>query len=162
LGRIGAAIAQRGLGFSMLIRYHNRHPRADVTYGYEASLLDLAAWSDFLVVAAVGGASTHHLVNRKVLQALGPTGIIVNVARGPVVDENALLTALQSGELGGAALDVFEHEPQVPDVLCARDDVVLSPHLGSASYETRLAMDNLVLDNLSAYFATGQVITQVK
>ena len=159
LGRIGVAIARRGMGFDMDVRYHNRRKRDDVEYGYEASLTDLAKWADFLIVATVGGSSTRHLVNREVLEALGPTGIIVNIARGPVIDETALVTALEAGKLGCAALDVFEHEPKVPEALLKTDRAVLLPHIGSATLETRVAMENLMLENLQAFFETGRVVT---
>lgn len=161
LGRIGDAIARRGIGFDMDVRYHNRRKRDDVTYGYEASLVDLAKWADFLVVATVGGASTRHLVNQEVLEALGPKGLIVNIARGPVIDEAALVQALEAGKLGCAALDVFEHEPKVPQALLNSDSAVVLPHIGSATYETRMGMENLVLENLQAFFATGRVVTPV-
>lgn len=161
LGRIGEAIARRGDGFDMQVRYHNRRRRDDVSYGYESSLADLARWADFLVVATVGGPSTRHLVNQEVLEALGPKGLIINIARGPVIDEAALVAALQAGKLGRAALDVFEHEPSVPDALKASDDTVLLPHIGSATFETRMAMENLMLDNLASFFKTGDVITPV-
>ncbi|MBO9355542.1 2-hydroxyacid dehydrogenase [Bordetella petrii] len=161
LGRIGQAIARRGDGFEMEVRYHNRRARDDVPYGYEASLVELARWADFLVVATVGGPSTRHLVNREVLEALGPKGLIVNIARGPVIDEQALATALESGKLGCAALDVFEHEPNVPDALKTSDNTVLLPHIGSATYETRLAMENLMLENLQSFFQTGKLVTPV-
>jgi lactate dehydrogenase-like 2-hydroxyacid dehydrogenase len=147
------------MGFDMDVRYHNRRKRDDVEYGYEASLTDLAKWADFLVVATVGGPSTRHLVNREVLEALGPTGIIVNIARGPVIDETALVAALEAGKLGCAALDVFEHEPKVPEALLKTDRAVLLPHIGSATLETRVAMENLMLENLQAFFETGRVIT---
>jgi len=162
LGRIGDAIARRGLGFDMEIRYHNRRRRDDVIYGYEASLSDLAAWADFLVVATVGGAGTYHLVDRKILTALGPNGVIVNIARGSVIDEVAMAELLESGQLGAAGLDVYEHEPHVPAALKACDNTFLTPHVGSASYETRLAMENLMLDNLASFFATGKVLTPVQ
>ncbi len=161
LGRIGQAIARRGDGFDMEVRYHNRRARTDVPYTYEASLVELARWADFLVVATVGGPETRHLVNREVLEALGPKGIIVNIARGPVIDEQALATALESGKLGCAALDVFEHEPNVPDALKTSDNTVLLPHIGSATYETRLAMEDLMLENLQSYFQTGKLVTPV-
>ncbi|OZI32764.1 hydroxyacid dehydrogenase [Bordetella genomosp. 1] len=159
LGRIGEAIARRGLGFDMEVRYHNRRQRDDVDYGYEATLTGLAEWADFLVVATVGGAQTRHLVGREALEALGPKGIIVNIARGPVIDEAAMTEALQSGKLGFAALDVFEHEPKVPEALRSGDQTVVLPHIGSATYETRLAMEDLMLANLKAFFDTGRVIT---
>ncbi|WP_241074742.1 2-hydroxyacid dehydrogenase [Achromobacter insuavis] len=162
LGRIGEAIARRGIGFDMQVRYHNRRKRDDIDYGYEASLTDLAAWADFLIVATVGGPATRHLVNRDVLEALGPRGIIVNIARGPVIDEAALVAALEAGKLGCAALDVFEHEPKVPEALIKSDQAVLLPHIGSATLETRQSMEDLMLENLQAYFDTGRVITPVE
>ncbi len=161
LGRIGQAIAKRGIGFDMDVRYHSRNKRDDVDYRYEASLVDLAAWADFLVVATVGGPGTHHLISREVLEALGPKGTIINIARGPVIDEAALVEALQAGKLGNAALDVFEHEPKVPDALKANDNVVLLPHIGSATYETRRDMEDLMVKNLQAFLKTGKVITPV-
>ncbi len=161
LGRIGEAIARRGAGFDMEVRYHNRRQRDDTPYGYAASLTELADWADFLVIATVGGPETRHLVGREALQALGPKGIVVNIARGPVIDEAAMTDLLAKGELGFAALDVFEHEPKVPEFLRQSDQTVVLPHIGSATYETRLAMENLMLENLAAYFATGKVITPV-
>jgi len=161
LGRIGLAIARRGLGFDMTVRYHNRRARSDVPYEYMASLVELAEWADFLVVATVGGAETRHLVNRDVLEALGPRGVIVNIARGTVIDEAALVEALQTGKLGAAALDVFEREPQVPEGLRTHENSFFMPHVGSASLETRMAMEDLMLENLAAFFATGKVVTPV-
>lgn len=162
LGRIGEAIARRGEGFDMEVRYHNRRVRTDVAYGYEASLVDLASWADFLVVATVGGPETRHLVNKDVIEALGPKGIIVNIARGPVIDEQALTTALENGKLGCAALDVFEHEPNVPEALIDSDNTVLLPHIGSATYETRMAMEDLMIDNLASFFQTQKLVTPVE
>ena len=150
LGRIGDAIAKSGAGFDMQVRYHNRRQRDDVAYGYEASLVELARWADFLIVATVGGAGTRHLVNQEVLEALGPKGIVVNIARGPVIDETALVAALEAGKLGWAALDVFEHEPR-PQALLGSDQAVLLPHIGSATLETRQDMENLMLENLRAF-----------
>lgn len=161
LGRIGQAIAQRAAGFDMEIRYHNRRQRDDVTLSYEASLIDLASWADFLVVATVGGPSTRHLINADILKALGPQGIIINIARGSVIDEAALVNALSSGELGGAGLDVYEAEPTVPEALKSLDNVVIAPHIASATSETRKAMADLVLDNVDAFATTGKVITPV-
>jgi len=161
LGRIGEAIAQRGTGFGMQIRYHNRRERADVPWTYESSLVSLADWADFLVVACIGGATTHHLVDAGVLRALGPQGTLINIARGPVVDEQALVKAIQEGALGAAGLDVFEHEPRVPEALFDMDNVVLLPHIGSATHETRQAMEDLLLQNLRAFLETGKVLTAV-
>jgi lactate dehydrogenase-like 2-hydroxyacid dehydrogenase len=159
LGRIGTAIARRGEGFSMAVAYHGRGPRKDVPYRFEPSLRALAEWSDFLVVACPGGDRTHHLVSSAVLRALGPRGILVNVARGSVVDTRALVDALEGGRLGGAGLDVVEGEPGAPVALRSRDDVVFSPHVGSATFETRQAMEQLVIDNVRAFLRSGQVAT---
>ncbi|MBD9655048.1 2-hydroxyacid dehydrogenase [Pseudomonas sp. PDM12] len=158
-GRIGKEIAKRAAGFDMDIRYHNRRPDPSADYGYEADLKALASWADFLVLACPGGASTHHLIDAEVLAALGAEGILVNISRGSVVDEPALVAALQAGTLGGAGLDVFEDEPRVPEALFAMPSVVLLPHVGSATEETRLAMENLVFDNLDAFIERGELIT---
>lgn len=159
LGRIGEAVARRAGGFAMPVRYHNRRPLADCPYSYEASLTELARWADFLVLTCPGGAATHHLVDRAVLEALGPQGLLINVARGSVVDQRALIEALRSGALGGAGLDVYEAEPQVPAALRQLDNVVLLPHIGSATEETRRQMEQLVLDNLRAFVERGQLLT---
>ena len=119
--------------FDMDIRYHNRRPVADTSIPHEPSLVELARWCDFLVVIVPGGAATQHLINDDVLNALGPDGFLINVARGSVVDEAALIRALKDKRIGGAGLDVFEHEPQVPAELMALDNVVLVPHIGSAT-----------------------------
>lgn len=160
LGRIGHAVARRAIAFEMDIRYHNRRPVNDTSIAHEPSLVELARWADFLVVIVPGGAATRHLIDEAVLHALGPEGFLVNVARGSVVDETALVRALRDKRLGGAALDVFEHEPQVPAELLAMDNVVLVPHIGSATVETRAAMGRRVLDNLKAFFDTGKLISQ--
>jgi lactate dehydrogenase-like 2-hydroxyacid dehydrogenase len=123
--------------------------------------VELACASDVLVVLTPGGADTHHLVDEAVLDALGPDGFLVNVARGSVVDEVALVAALEEGRLAGAGLDVFADEPHVPAALLGRDDVVLLPHVGSATVQTREAMANLVLDNVAAFLASGELVTPV-
>lgn len=161
LGRIGMAIARRASGFDMEVRYHNRRARTDVDLGYEASLTELAKWADFLVIATVGGASTRGLINHDILKALGPQGIVINIARGSVIDEDALVEALASGELGGAGLDVYVDEPKVPEALKTMDNVVIVPHIASATTETRKAMADLVLDNVDAYATTGKLITPI-
>lgn len=161
LGKIGQAVARRAEGFGMQIRYHNRKKKEQAAYIYEPSLAELARWSDFLVLTCPGGAATHHLVSREVLEALGSRGTLVNVARGSVVDERALLDALSHGKLGAAALDVFEDEPNAPAELFAMDNVVLTPHIASATAETRKKMSQLVLDNLEHYFEHGNVLTPV-
>lgn len=161
LGRIGEAIARRGLGFDMEVAYHNRRARSDVPYKFVNTLVDLASWSDFLVIATVGGASTRGLINEPVLRALGPKGILVNIARGSVIDESAMVRVLAEGALGGAGLDVFDKEPKVPDELKTMKNVVLMPHVASATHETRRAMTDCLLTNLSAFFANGKVITPI-
>lgn len=160
LGRIGKAIAQRARAFDMELRYHNRRPVADAAMPYEASLVELARWADFLIIIVPGGAATRHLINTEVLDALGPEGYVVNVARGTVIDEPALVRALVERRIAGAALDVFEHEPQVPAELMTLDNAVLVPHIGSATVETRAAMAQRVFDNLQSFFTTGRVISQ--
>jgi len=157
LGRIGRVLARRASGFDMEIRYHNRREVADVPYAYEPTLKGLAEWADFLVVISAGGASTRHLVNQEILDAIGPQGLLVNVARGSVIDEAALVKALQERRIGGAGLDVYEDEPRVPPALFDLDNVVLLPHMASATNETRQAMADLVVRNLSTFFETGTV-----
>lgn len=161
LGRIGRAIARRGEGFGMAVRYHNRRPADDAGYGYEASLVDLARWCDFLVVTVAGGAATRHLIDRDVLDALGPEGFLINVARGTVVDEPALVEALVGRRIAGAGLDVFEDEPRVPAALLELDCVVLTPHIASGTAETRAAMADLVVENVRGFFASGRLKTPV-
>jgi lactate dehydrogenase-like 2-hydroxyacid dehydrogenase len=161
LGRIGKAIAKRGAGFSMPISYFGRHPQEDVDYTYQPSLEGLAADSDFLVAIVPGGAATTNLVTAEVLQALGPNGFFVNVARGSVVDEVALLHALENRTIKGAALDVFWNEPNIDARFLKLDNVVLHPHHGSGTVETRKAMGQLVRDNLAAHFSGQPLLTQV-
>jgi lactate dehydrogenase-like 2-hydroxyacid dehydrogenase len=145
----------------MEIRYHNRRRVPDVSYAFEHTVADLARWSDFLVVATAGGEATHGLVSAAVLEALGPEGFLINIARGTVVDEPALVSALQERRIAGAALDVFADEPRVPEALFALDNVVLTPHIASATTETRAAMGQLVLDNLASWFRDGRALTPV-
>ena len=161
MGHVGRAVARRAEGFGMSIAYSNLQPVADVTYHYEPDLVALARDSDFLVIAASGGPATRGLVDRAVLDALGPSGLLVNVARGSVVDETALVTALAEGRLGGAGLDVFGNEPDVPQELWRMDNVVLQPHQASATVETRRAMGDLVIANLAAHFAGHEPLTAV-
>jgi hydroxypyruvate reductase len=160
LGHVGRAVARRAEGFGMSIAYTERQP-ADVAYRFVPVLEDLARDSDFLVIAASGGPATRGIVNRPVLDALGSAGILINVARGSVVDEPALVAALREGRLGGAGLDVFAHEPEVPPALWTMDNVVLQPHQASATIETRRAMADLVLANLAAHFAGREPLTPV-
>lgn len=156
LGRIGRVIARRAGGFDMEVRYTNRRAAEGVPHAFEPSLLQLARWADFLVVAAAGEA--RGLISAEVIDALGPEGFLVNVSRGSVVDEPALVDALVKRRLGGAALDVFLHEPRVPGALLELDHVVLLPHMASGTHETRRAMGELMLANLDAFFREGRLV----
>ncbi|WP_299685119.1 2-hydroxyacid dehydrogenase [uncultured Tateyamaria sp.] len=160
LGRIGQAIADKLKAFDADIHYHTRSPK-DVPYTYHADLVDMARAVEVIICITPGGAATRHLINREVMEALGPDGTLINVSRGSVVDEAALVTALQDGKLGYAALDVFEQEPKIPDALKSMSNVVLLPHVGSGTHETRAAMGNLVVDNLLSHLDTGRVVTPV-
>ena len=160
-GRIGQAIALRARAFGMEVRYYQPRAIASVPEPRAESLLQLAAGSDYLVVAAPGGPATHHAVNADVLKALGPQGTLVNIARGSLVDQDALIAALRDCTLGMAALDVYADEPRVPPALRELDNVVLTPHIGSLTVETRHAMGQLVVDNLSAHFSGQPLLTPV-
>lgn len=160
LGRIGKAIAERLSAHGLKIAYFGRHPQ-QVAYEYYDCVKKLATASDFLIVACPGGMATKHLVNAEVLAALGPQGTLINIARGSVVDEQALVAALETGSLLGAGLDVFENEPQVPAELMGSDRVVLLPHVGSATHETRLAMANLCVGNVAAHCSGQPLLTPV-
>jgi lactate dehydrogenase-like 2-hydroxyacid dehydrogenase len=161
LGRIGKAIAKRLEACDLEIEYHGRKPQPGVAYAYHPTLLGLANSCDVLMVVASGGPQTKHMVNAEVLNALGPDGILINVGRGSVVDESALVSALQDKRILSAGLDVFEEEPKVPAALIAIDHVVLLPHVGSASVHTRNAMGQLVVDNLVSWFAGRGALTPV-
>jgi lactate dehydrogenase-like 2-hydroxyacid dehydrogenase len=161
LGRIGSAIAQRLSGFGCSIRYHNRHQITDTAFTYVASPVGLARQVDVLIVAAAGGAETRNLIDREVIDALGAEGYLINISRGSVVDEAALVDALAAGRLAGAGLDVFADEPQVPDALLAMDNVVLLPHVASGTVQTRAAMEELTLRNLDQFLRTGELVTPV-
>ncbi|MGC2779360.1 MAG: 2-hydroxyacid dehydrogenase [Bradyrhizobium sp.] len=161
MGRIGQAIARRLEASLVPVVYHSRKPAAGVANRHYPDLLQMAKDVDTLVVIVPGGASTNKIVNAEVLKALGPRGVVVNVARGSVIDEPALIEALKSGTILGAGLDVFEKEPSVPDALKAMDNVVLLPHIGSAAIVTRNAMDQLVVDNLKVWFAGKPPLTPV-
>jgi lactate dehydrogenase-like 2-hydroxyacid dehydrogenase len=161
LGRIGAAIAKRAEAFGLGIAYHSRSAKPAAPYPYYPTLEALAAAVDILMVITPGGAGTRHLVNAKVLEALGPKGVLINISRGSVVDERALIEALKAGKIASAGLDVFEHEPKVPAELIAMDNVVLFPHVGSASVHTRNAMGQLTVDNLKSWFAGKGPLTPV-
>lgn len=161
MGRIGRAIARRIEGFGLKLAYHSRRPQPDLPYPHFASLHALAEAVDTLIVIVPGGPATRHLVNADILAALGPDGVLVNVARGSVVDEPALLRALQDRTILAAGLDVFEDEPKVPDAFVDLDNVVLLPHVGSATHHTRAAMGQLVVDNLRSWFAGKGPLTPV-
>lgn len=161
LGRIGSAIATRLLGFDCAIAYHNRHRIDGSPYRYAESPAQLAESVDVLVVATTGDHRTRHLVDRGVLEALGPQGYLINIARGSVVDEDALVESLAGGGLAGAGLDVFADEPHVPTELLDLDNVVLFPHIGSATARTRRAMALLAIRNLESYLDTGELVTPV-
>lgn len=161
LGRIGAAIAHRLTAFDTKLSYHSRHPVPDVPYTYAESPTALAEAVEVLVVATSGGPATAGLVSAEVLAALGPDGYLVNIARGSVVDEPALVQALTSGTIAGAALDVFADEPTVPAELLDLDNVVLLPHIASATTETREAMGELAFRNLHQFMTDGTLVTPV-
>lgn len=161
LGRIGQAIASRAEAFGMSIAYTARSAKAELAYAYYPSAQALAAQVDFLVAITPGGQGTRHLINADVLKALGPQGYLINVARGSVVDEAALVAALQSGVIAGAALDVFEKEPHPLQALLSLDNVVLTPHMASATLQTRTAMADLAVANLRAHFAGQPLLSPV-
>ncbi len=161
LGRIGKAIAKRLEAFGVSVAYHGRSQQKDVSYAYYPSIRELAAAVDTLILIVPGGKETFHAVNAEVLRALGPDGVLINIARGSVVDENALIEALRNKVILAAGLDVFEKEPQVPQGLIELDNTVLLPHVGSASIHTRNAMANLVYSNLEAFFSGKAPITPV-
>ena len=161
LGRIGKAIAKRAEAFGLAVVYHGRRPQADVPYLYYPTLVGMAQACDILVIITPGGPETRNLVGAEVLKALGPDGILINVARGSVVDEEALIAALQAKTILGAGLDVFAEEPHVPQALLDLDHVVLLPHVGSASHHTRDAMGQLVVDNILAWAAGRPPLTPV-
>jgi lactate dehydrogenase-like 2-hydroxyacid dehydrogenase len=161
MGRIGKAIAKRLEAFGVPVVYHSRNPQAGVSYKYYPKLVDMARDVDTLMVIVPGGAATKNLINAEVLKALGPRGIVINMARGSVVDEPALIEALKTRTIHSAGLDVFVNEPEVPKELIAMDHIVLFPHLGSASEATRAAMDQLVVDNLLAWASGKPPLTPV-
>jgi lactate dehydrogenase-like 2-hydroxyacid dehydrogenase len=161
LGRIGKAIATRIEGFGVSVSYHGRREQTDVAYPYFASLVEMAKAVDVLIMVTPGGAETRHLVGKEVLEALGPNGIFINVARGSVVDEQALIHALKNRTILAAGLDVFEDEPNVPAELIALENTVLLPHVASASVHTRDAMAQLAVDNLLAWLNGKSPLTPV-
>lgn len=161
LGRIGKEIAIRAQAMKMRVVYHGRRQQPAVPYVYYDNLENMARDSDWLVIIAPGGRNTDGIVSRQVLEALGPEGRLVNVARGTLIDEAAMVEMLASGRLGGAALDVFAEEPSVPEALLGLDNVVLSPHQGSATHQTRDAMGALLVANLDAHFAGEPLLSAV-
>ncbi|HLU03548.1 MAG TPA: 2-hydroxyacid dehydrogenase [Advenella sp.] len=161
LGRIGHLIAKRVVAFDTQIGYTGRRRQEGVAYSYFPTVLALAAWADVLIVAIPGGADTRHLVSCAELKALGPQGVLVNIARGSVVHQSALIDCLESGQLGAAALDVFEEEPQVPESLVHSASTVLSPHIASATVQTRQAMAALVVDNILQHINGKCLISSV-
>jgi lactate dehydrogenase-like 2-hydroxyacid dehydrogenase len=161
MGRIGRAIAKRGAAFGLKIAYQGPNRKADLSWPHFADAVALAKEADVVIAACPGGEATRGLVSRAVIEALGPKGYFVNIARGSVVDEAALIEALQKGAIAGAGLDVFADEPRVPEAFFALDNVVLQPHVASATHRTRRAMGQLVIDNLAAHFAGKPLLTPV-
>jgi len=161
MGRIGTAIARRLEAFGVPIVYHARQKRPELPYRYNANLIEMARAVDVLMVIVPGGPATRNMIDAEVLEALGPDGILINIARGSVVDEPALIAALKEQKIMAAGLDVFVNEPEVPDELLAMDNVVLFPHLGSASVFTREKMDQLLVDNILAWAAGKPPLTPV-
>jgi len=160
LGRIGKAIVKVLEPFEVSLSYFGRR-RQEVPFSYYGSIVDLAQANDILILAAPGGDQTRHIVNAEVLKALGENGYLINIARGSLVDEEALIAALTQGTIAGAALDVYEQEPVVNPAFFALDNVLLTPHMGSATFQTRHQMVELVLDNLRQYFAGESLLTPV-
>jgi hydroxypyruvate reductase len=159
-GAIGSRIAARAAAFEMQVAYHSRS-RKDVPYAYHDTLQSLADWADFLMVAARADSSNWHAVSREVLHALGPDGIVVNISRGSIIDEAAMIELLKSGELGSAGLDVFEHEPSVPEELTGIPHVVLTPHIGGATDDAHIAMQDQVAANIRAFFAGEALVSPI-
>ncbi len=161
LGRIGRKIAERAQAFDMDIGWHGPNEKPDAPWRYFSDHRALADWSDYLVLACPGGDATRHLISTRELRALGPNGLLVNIARGSVVDPDAVIEALQSGTIAGAGLDVFEGEPHLPEALRALDNVILMPHLGAITHEAFEAGRDLLLTNLRAHFSGKPVLTPV-
>lgn len=161
LGRIGQAVAKRLAAFDMNVVYHGPNEKKDQPYTYYDDLNDMARNSDFLVLCCVGGEHTHGLIDYKVLESLGAQGFLINIARGSVVNQDDLLQALHNKAIAGAGLDVYDNEPHVPDALFKMDNVVLTPHIGSATTETRTKMGQIVAENLESYFEGRPLLTPV-
>jgi len=160
-GAIGKKIAERATAFEAQVAYYNRSRKKDAPYAFYPSLQSLADWADILIIAARADASNRHAVGREVLSALGPQGIVINIARGSIIDEPVLIELLESGELGSAGLDVYEHEPAMPDALKAIPHVVLAPHIGGGTIDAHEAMQELVAANIRAFLASKSVKTPV-
>jgi lactate dehydrogenase-like 2-hydroxyacid dehydrogenase len=161
MGRIGQAIAKRAEACNIRIAYQGPRKKANFAWPYYSGAVELANASDFVMVACPGGEATRNLVDRAVIDAIGAKGYVVNISRGSVIDEQALIEALKDGRIAGAGLDVFADEPRVPQALIEMDNVVLQPHVGSATHQTRRAMGQLVIDNLAAHFAGKALLTPV-
>ncbi|MFC3678148.1 2-hydroxyacid dehydrogenase [Ferrovibrio xuzhouensis] len=161
LGAIGEKVAKRAAAFEMEIGYCNRRKRDDVAYAYFPTLLELATWADVLVVGPRADAVTHHSVNATIFRALGPDGHVINIARGSIIDEAALIEALQNNVIAGAGLDVFEHEPQVPEALRQLENAVLTPHTGAGTQEAREAMLEMTVANIEGFFDTGKALAPI-
>lgn len=161
MGRIGTAVAKRAEAFDCPISYYSRTVKPDCKYKYYPSVVELASNCHILIVACPLTPETRHIINREVIDALGPKGVLINIGRGPHVDEPELVSALVEGRLGGAGLDVYEHEPEVPEELFGLENVVLLPHVGSGTVETRNAMADLVIGNLEAHFMNKPLLTPV-
>ncbi|WP_439257728.1 2-hydroxyacid dehydrogenase [Lonepinella sp. BR2271] len=160
-GRVGQAVAKRAEAFNMQISYFDRSPISNISFKYYSDLAELAKDNEFLIVCLTGGKSTNHLINRQILHALGKQGILINIARGGVVNEKDLVNAINNNEIAGAGLDVFENEPDIPKDLLYKDNVVLSPHLGSATYATRKEMSTLVVKNINSFLSGKGLITPI-
>jgi glyoxylate reductase len=160
-GAIGRKIAERAAAFEAEVAYHNRSRKPEAPYAFHETLESLADWADTLMIAARADASNRHSVSRAVMKRLGPEGIIVNIARGSIIDQEAMIALLQSGELGSVGLDVYEHEPSVPDTLKAIPQVVLTPHIGGGTLDAHEAMQSLVAANIEAFLAGEPVKTPV-
>ncbi|ADG92690.1 D-isomer specific 2-hydroxyacid dehydrogenase NAD-binding protein [Arcobacter nitrofigilis DSM 7299] len=161
-GRIGKAVAKRAAAFDMDIRYFSRVEKSECKESFEPSLLNLAKWADYLVICAPGGKSTYNMITLEVLEALGEKGFLINIARGSLIDEKALIQAITEGKIEGAALDVFANEPVIPEELLESSNVILLPHIASRTIETFQAMEDLLFLNLEKYFTSGTLITQVE
>jgi len=161
LGRIGRAIARRCEAFNTEVGYFGPNRKSDVSYKYFDDVVAMADWAEVVIAACPGGPSTYRIVSRAALEALGPDGVFINIARGSVVDQDAMIELLAGGGLGAAGLDVFDNEPKVPAELIALDNVVLHPHQGSATHPTRAAMGQLVIDNVAALVEGRELPTRV-